>query len=228
MRHRSHITQPGFRKGIPSPNKGKRFRSEVLTNEEVLALIEQCNCGVSGLRDRALIAAGWGTGGRISELLALRVSDIDLKTGAVHINGTKTRNAVRVVGLNPTCRAIVRDWIDVRAELNVPLGSPLFCCISKHELGNPMGSPQFRQKLYRLREKAGIEKRVHCHALRHTFAVELKRAGVDIRLISKALGHSNIAITHIYLDHIDPSEVIAATNGLNLTGSDIYIDWGMA
>lgn len=215
-RHKSHITKTGYRKGVPNANKGKKFPVYTLEREEVHALIDANNCGASGLRDRALIGTGWGTGGRVSELLSLHMADIDFETRAVRINGTKTKNAVRTVGLNNYSLAMVRDWWDVRRDMGIPDTAPLFCCISENEKGNPVRPAQFRQKLHILARKAEIPKRVHPHALRHTFAVELKRAGVDIRIISKALGHSNIAITHIYLDHIDPSEVVEATSGLDL------------
>ena len=60
----------------------------------------------------------------------------------------------------------------------------------------------------RLAKKAGIEKRVHPHGLRHTHAAELREEGVDIAIISRQLGHSSIATTARYLDHIAPQTVI--------------------
>jgi integrase len=62
--------------------------------------------------------------------------------------------------------------------------------------------------LKRLADKAGIEKRVHPHGLRHTHACELRQEGVDIGIISKQLGHSSTATTARYLDHIAPQAVI--------------------
>lgn len=228
MRHKSVITLPGTNKGRQSKYKGHTFRVDVLERDEVNALIEAERCGLSGLRYRALIATGFGTGGRISELLGLYPSDVDLTTGAVRLNGTKTKNAVRTVGLNPECRAVLRDWMDVRREeLKPPPGSPIFCCISKWEVGNPLGSAQFRVRLKVLAERAGIDKRVHPHCLRHSFAVALYRAGVPLLVISKALGHSNIAVTNIYINHIDPTDVLNACNGLSLGNGSIQIP-GMA
>ncbi len=65
-----------------------------------------------------------------------------------------------------------------------------------------------RRLFPRLAARAGIEKRVHAHGLRHTHAAQLRAEGVDIGIISKQLGHSSIATTARYLDHIAPQDVI--------------------
>lgn len=82
----------------------------------------------------------------------------------------------------------------------------LFCTLQ----GTPVSDRYIRDMLKRTATKAGIEHRVHPHAFRHTFAVELLRAHVPIETISKMLGHSSIAITVRYLDHLTNSEAVAA------------------
>jgi len=67
-----------------------------------------------------------------------------------------------------------------------------------------------RVMLKRLGARAGIDKRVHAHGLRHTHAAQLRAEGVDIAIISRQLGHSSIATTARYLDHIAPTAVIEA------------------
>ncbi len=71
-----------------------------------------------------------------------------------------------------------------------------------------MGDAYVRVLLPRLGRKAGIDKRVHAHGLRHTHAAQLRVEGVDIGIISKQLGHRSIATTARYLDHIAPQQVI--------------------
>lgn len=66
--------------------------------------------------------------------------------------------------------------------------------------------------LPKLGKKAGIEKRVHAHGLRHTLAAELREEGEDIGIISKQLGHANIGTTSRYLDHVAPTRVIKAVS----------------
>lgn len=207
-RHRSKITQKGYRSGVESANKGKRFFADTLTRDEVMALVDGCNVGPSGLRDRALIVLLYRTGLRISEACNLRLHDIDLERGTIRVRGTKTRTSDRTVGIGQMATAHVRDWLDVRADLGIPPVGFVFCCISRHERGNPVKPAQIRQKLHRLSVKAQIGKRVHPHALRHTFASELADERVDIRIVSKALGHSNVAITDRYISHLNPTAVL--------------------
>lgn len=215
-RHRSPICEPGYRLGVENPNKGKKFPVTVLKRAEVDALIEECNTGLTGLRNRAMIADLVGTGSRVAEMLSRTAGDVDWETREVHIRGTKTANADRYVGLPLEPFQIIRDWRDVRdSELALPKDAPLYCCVSKWEVGNPVKPAQVRQMLHRLAGKAGIDKRVHPHCCRHTFATWLLEAGVDLPTIQRALGHSNIAVTHTYLNHVPSSQVVKATASLS-------------
>jgi integrase len=71
-----------------------------------------------------------------------------------------------------------------------------------------MSESYVRAMLARMGKRAGIDRRVHAHALRHTFAVELSREGVPIPTISRALGHSSSAVTSRYIDHLEPRELL--------------------
>jgi site-specific recombinase XerD len=66
-----------------------------------------------------------------------------------------------------------------------------------------------RALLPRLAAKAGIEKRVHAHGLRHSHAADLMREGVPVNLIQRQLGHASLAVTSAYLDHIAPEQVVS-------------------
>jgi site-specific recombinase XerD len=78
-------------------------------------------------------------------------------------------------------------------------------------------SPQYvRLMMQRLAAGAGIEKRVHPHGLRHTFAVELDAAGTSLSVISKLLGHSSVPTTARYLDHLTNGQAIAALGHVDL------------
>jgi integrase len=70
--------------------------------------------------------------------------------------------------------------------------------------------------LPRLARRAGIDKRVHAHGLRHTFAVELEAAGTPVTTISKLLGHSSVAVTARYLDHLTNRQAVAALQAVAL------------
>lgn len=214
-RHRSKITQPGYRAGVPNKNKGKTFPAEVLSPEEVFALIEANNCGFSGLRNRAAIVVLWRTGIRVGELCGLRAMDFDFERRTVRVRGTKTKAADRVVAIDRKALYVVRDWLDVRADLGLPRHTAAFCCISRHERGRPLKPTYVRQMLKHLAVKARIDRRVHPHALRHTCASNLVDNGVDIRLVSLQLGHSNSAITARYTDHLNPRRMVDVISELD-------------
>jgi len=76
--------------------------------------------------------------------------------------------------------------------------------------GRKATSASIRHLLPELARRAGIQKRVHAHGLRHTHAAQLRAEGVDIGSISRQLGHSNLLTTVLYLDHIAPTAVVEA------------------
>ena len=108
------------------------------------------------------------------------------------------------VGLDPGAAAIIERWLDARSRLGLGGRHPVFCTLS----GRPMATAYVRVMLKRLAARAGIEKRVHAHGLRHTHAAQLRAEGVDIAIISRQLGHASITTTARYLDHIAPRAVI--------------------
>jgi len=200
------VTQPGYHKGRVPANKGRRYPAEVLTPDEVRALLAQCSETSSlGLRHRALITVLYRTGVRCSEALALSVKDIDLQVGSVAVlHGKGDRR--RTVGIDPGATTIVDQWIRRRSALAQTADAPLFCTLR----GTPMDSAQVRLLLPRLARQAGIAKRVHPHGLRHTHAYELMMEGVAMPIIQRQLGHASLATTDTYLSHIAPKQVIDA------------------
>jgi integrase/recombinase XerD len=182
----------------PAPNKGQTYPAEVLTPSEVSSILAKCSTRApSGIRNRALLTLLYRSGLRISEALALRPSDIDLETGSIRVlHGKGNKATTRYFHLDGTVDALAR-WMDTRKARGIRRG-PLFCTLQ----GGAMDAEYVRQVLHRLGDKAGVDKRVHPHGLRHTFACELEQAGMTLTEISKLLGHSSVAITHRYLDHM--------------------------
>lgn len=185
-----------------------RFPVEVLTNVEIRAMLRKSGRGATALRNRAIIVTMWRAGLRCSEVLALAPRDVDLETGTVRVRHGKGSRA-RTVALDPVACDVVRRWVEYRKTLDTPAGARLFCTLK----GRPVQPAYLRQLLPRLAARAGIAKRVHPHALRHTFAVELDREGKPLHLIQAALGHNNAATTSQYLSHLEPQELVAAIRG---------------
>jgi site-specific recombinase XerD len=200
----SIIVTTAYHTGRIAPNKGRTFPPEVLTEDEVKSLIRACsNRAPTGVRNRALITVLYRAGLRLSEALALKPKDIDPDAGTItvlHGKGDKRR----VVGLDPGSMAILLRWVDRRRQHGLSGRSRLFCTLQ----GQPLHSSYVRTLLHRLGVKAGIEKRVHPHGLRHSMAYDLMWEGVPVPLIQQQLGHTSLATTQRYLDHIAPKELV--------------------
>ncbi len=205
---RSPVTLPSYRLGKEPPNKGHKFPPEVLTSEEVFRLMAACDRGRSaGYRNRALIAIGARAGLRCSEALELYPKDVDLEHGRIQVLNGKGKKS-RVVALDPGGCAIIRQWVDERAQLGFDGRHRLLCVIQGPSRGERMNAPYVRELMKKLAAAAGIEKRVHYHGLRHSYASYLLDKGTPIHFIKRMLGHSSIAITEHYADHIGNAAVL--------------------
>jgi integrase/recombinase XerD len=196
---------PPFRKGDPPPNKGRRYPPEPLTPNEVQGVLAQCPPTPAGARDRALIVIMWRCGLRIAEALALRLADVDhdrREVRVLHGKGDK----FRVVGIGPAALAVLDRWLESRhGAMPAFPAAPIFTTMA----GGPMTANHARVMLKRRAAAAGIGKRVSCHSLRHSHALELADRGVPVHRIQRQLGHSSLATTDVYLRHIAPADVIA-------------------
>ena len=128
---------------------------------------------------------------------------MDLKAGTIRILAGKGKKA-RVVGLGPAAMAIVQRWLDTRKANGINGRAPLFCTLQ----AGPVSPVYVRQLLTRLAKKAGIEKRVHPHGLRHSHALELASEGAPINVIQVQLGHGNASTTSGYIERLSPRTVI--------------------
>ncbi len=202
------MTVPGYRRGQRPANYGRTFPAEVLAPGEIGRLIQACpRRGAAGVRNRALIVVLWRGGLRTQEAFDLELRDIDRDAGSLTIRHGKG-NRRRVVGFDPAAFAVLDQWLQLRAKIDVPPGRKVFCTITRGNIGQPISGGYWRETIKRLGQRAGIEKRVHSHGLRHTHATELRREGVDLVLIQRQLGHSSLGVTARYLDHLAPTEVL--------------------
>lgn len=190
--------------------------TDPLTREEAKRLVEmagEIGTEWTAPRDQAAFAVLYRCGVRSEEATRLEVSDIrETDRGwALRVRfpkgGKRSRRPTppREVGLDDGTRAILDVWLKVRGSRP----GPLFCT----EDGGRLGTNHWRRKIKSVARGAQIEKRVHCHGLRHTYARMLHDEGVSVALISKALGHRNLATTAEYLGSLGSPEVVEATAG---------------
>jgi integrase/recombinase XerD len=187
-----------------APSRSRRLDEDVVTPAEIESLLRVCSSRApTGVRNRAMIAVAWRCGLRIGEVLALWPKDVDVTSATVivqHGKGDKRR----IVGMDAGTCALVDRWLQVRRKYSAGRRSPLFCTLR----GGPLDQSYVRHLLPRLAGKAGIDKRVHAHGLRHAYATELEREGARLTTIRDLLGHSSTAVTDRYLRRIGATEAI--------------------
>jgi site-specific recombinase XerD len=186
--------------------RGAKLDADLLTAAEIERLMRQCSRHApTGVRNRALIAVCWRCGLRIGEALALAVKDFDPDSGTLVIQRGKGGKR-RVVGVDSGTVAVVSRWLEVRRTRHMANEDPLFCTLA----GRPLDQSYVRHLLPRLARKAGVERRVHAHGLRHAFAVDLVRSGAPLYVVRDALGHTSIATTQVYLSRVGAHEAVEA------------------
>jgi integrase/recombinase XerD len=167
----------------------------ILEPPQVLALLKAPNVKTPlGLRDRAMLELLYATGIRNTELITLRVRDVDLESGQVAVTGKGDKE--RLVPLGRIARTwFVRYLEEARPHL-VQGAGPDHVFVSHS--GRPLDRANLAKIVRRHARKAGLPEHTGPHALRHTCATHLLRAGADIRTIQALLGHNSLTTTQIY------------------------------
>ncbi len=175
------VDTPKFRPPIP----------RVLTEDEMSELIHLPGDEKLGIRDRTIIELMYATGLRVSEVIRLKKSDINLDGGFVIAMGKRSKE--RIVPLGSYSRDAIKAYLDSEK----PPGQFLF--------PNRKGGMITRQAIWKIIRKYGLQLHrghVSPHTIRHTFATHLLEGGADLRSVQVLLGHEDISTTQIYT-HVD-------------------------
>lgn len=193
----------------PPTNAGRKLPPEPLTPDEVRRLLAAAsNRSSSGVRLRALIGVLYGAGLRLAEALALRLADVDTQSGILRVRNGKG-GKFRTVGLDPHGAALLDGWLTRRVQFGLNGRHPIFATYEVGKVGKPLDPRYVRLALARLGTRAGLEKRVHPHGLRHSLAFDLAQQGVPTHQIQAQLGHASLAVTDRYVRHLMPADVVA-------------------
>jgi integrase/recombinase XerD len=163
----------------------------VLSVEEVTLLLQ----AAPGPKYKAAFATAYGAGLRVSEVVALKVGDVDSERMLVRVEqgkGRKDRNAM----LSPQLLELLRDWWREGRRLGVLL--PRGWLFPGRNLLEPLSTRQLNRAVHAAAEAAAIKKRVSPHTLRHSFATHLLEQDTDIRVIQVLLGHAKLDTTALY------------------------------
>ena len=176
---RYDLLKPLFR--VKQPRK----LPTVLTQDEVARLLD----AAPGAKYKAALSVAYGAGLRASEVLSLKVSDIDSARMLLRVEqgkGRKDRHAM----LSPMLLDILREWWRI--------GRPQAWLFPGQNPVNPLTTRQLNRVCHMAAKLAGIAKRVSLHTLRHSFATHLLEQDIDIRVIQVLLGHAKLNTTALY------------------------------
>jgi len=168
---------------------------DVLSQAEVQRLLNAPDgLKPSGLRDAAMLEVLYAAGLRVSELIRLKVQDVQLEAGFVRVMGKGSKE--RIVPIGQYAREKVLFYLEhARARMVKERSSPyLFVA----RAGRPLTRQGFWKLLHRYARAAGLYKKVTPHSLRHSFASHLLEGGADLRAVQVMLGHADISTTQIY------------------------------
>ena len=174
--------------------RGEKKLPQILSGKEVELLLAQPSCvDPKGYRDKAMLEVMYATGIRVTELIDLNCEDVNLDLGIVKCAGSKKS---RAIPLYPAAlRALSVYLRDVRPVMIAdPKETALFVNVS----GGRMSRQGFWKILKFYQTKAGIEKEITPHTLRHSFAVHLLENGADLGSLQELMGHSDISSTQLY------------------------------
>lgn len=179
---------------IDTPKK-KQHLPQVLTKEEVEKLLHSPNTGqVLGLRDRAMLELMYATGLRISEIINLKLEDLHLTMGTLQTLGKGHKERIVPVG-DEAIKWINRYLEEARPKLLKQKRSN-YLFLNFH--GNNLTRQGVWKNLKAEVRKAGIQKNITPHTLRHSFATHILENGADLRIVQELLGHADISTTQIY------------------------------
>ncbi len=180
--HREILQNPAFN-AVKAPKLEKKLPT-VLTKEEIRKLIDAAN----NPKHKLIIELMYSSGLRVSECVSLKFDDLDLqeKMGKIrHGKGDKERYII----LSDSLISHLKEYSSKKKD-----NSQYIFSVN----GRPITTRQAQKVVKGTAKKAGIKKRVFCHALRSSFATHLLEAGTDIRVIQELLGHSDLSTTQIY------------------------------
>src|ERR1700688_2596530 len=178
------LERPNLVRHLTTVNKPRKA-PVVLSQEEVARLLE----AAPGLKVKAALGVAYGAGLRVSEVVALKVSDIDSQRMMLRVEQGKGQRD-RYATLSPRLLEVLRDWYR--------LARPRGCLFPGQTPVTPLSTRQLTCACHAAADMAGIGKRVSPHTLRHSFATHLLEQNIDIRVIQVLLGHAKLDTTALY------------------------------
>ena len=200
----AYVVSSGFMETSPVTGdirveRGEKKLPQILTGKEVELLLSQpTSADPKGLRDKAMLEVMYATGIRVSELIELDVTNVNLELGIIKCNGSKK---TRLIPLYPAALKALSVYMNEVRDTMVaePDEQALFVNIG----GARMSRQGFWKILKHYQQTAQISKEITPHTLRHSFAVHLLENGADLNSVQELMGHSDISSTQMYANLIN-------------------------
>ena len=195
------ITNSNPFKLVRGPKKEKKLPN-YLQYDEFVDLINTCDETALGIRNRMILELLFATGVRVSELVSIKLTDIDFKDRSIKITGKGKKD--RIVYFNKVCQEVMSNYV-INARQELLKGKRNDYLIINH-LGNKITSRGVQDIIEKILVKSSIKHKISPHTLRHTFATLLLKEGMDIREVQELLGHERLETTSIYT-HVTNEEL---------------------
>lgn len=182
--------------GVRAP-KSPRHLPQALSPEEAARLCEIEGDAALALRDRALVELAYSSGLRLAELAGATLAALDLEQGEIRVLGKGAKE--RIVPVGAHARTALEAWLRARTALAALGQDRVF--VSRR--GTPLSPRSIEARLALHARQQGLDRHVHPHMLRHSFASHMLQSSGDLRAVQELLGHASIASTQVYthLDH---------------------------
>ncbi len=186
-----NITDNDPSENIQNPKKWERL-PKALSISEVRQLLDTKLSVRDALRDSAMIELLYSSGLRVSELVNIKVGDINFEAGFIRVLGKGSRE--RVVPVNLRAIEKIKQYMNKERSEILKRKQSQYLFVTR--MGKPMSRQRFWQLLKVVARQAGVN--LSPHTIRHCFATHLLEGGADLRSVQKMLGHSDISTTQIY------------------------------
>lgn len=189
---------------LDSPKQGI-YLPDSLSQEEIDQLLSAIDTSTNlGKRNYCIIEVLYGCGLRVSEMISLKISDINFKENFIKVNGKG--NKVRLVPIADYTLQLIKDYINgIRASIKIAPHCSDYLFLSERT-GKPLTRVMIFTFIKQYALLANIQKKISPHTFRHSFATHLLQNGADLRFIQEMLGHSSITTTEIYT-HLQTEEL---------------------
>ena len=195
---RDGYVKEDFTADIAQPSKWKRLPKTLSQEDMSRILLAPDDKTPQAVRDRAMFELLYATGMRVSEIVRLKLNQIELESGFCIVYGKGDKS--RLVPIGDAARDMLADYLGAARQSLLRVENSDYVFITSR--GGPMTRQAFWARVKRWAREAGVAKNVSPHVFRHSFATHLLSHGADLRAVQAMLGHSDISTTEVYT-HVD-------------------------